>query len=182
MRNRFFRFSLFFLFLKLICDTNDFISIFVTGNRSLSSFANKSEHQVQGVSTRIRRSVHEPYQPCFTHFFLNDRPPSGFRADLTNIRYICQQIPIHEATFYATMFDIEDGIAVYSAYYITPQNANNIGAVPRQGAWREEPGYQRSLNPSISNVTPQLLVFNCHTLLIAETGRISSSINGIHVG
>lgn len=66
-----------------------------------------------------------PNQACYTQFFANGQPPTGLRtANLANMRYICQQVPANQGTyFYATMFDEARGIAVYSAYVL---NANNI--------------------------------------------------------
>ena len=72
-------------------------------------------------------------QPCYTQFFAIGQPPIGLRtANLANMRYICQQVPAHQGTFfYATMFDEGRGIPVYSAYVLDANNINFQG----QGAF-----------------------------------------------
>lgn len=58
---------------------------------------------------RPRRSVvSTTVTDCYKGFFASKKPPSGFRKDHTNIRYICQQVPGNTADyFYSTMFDVD---------------------------------------------------------------------------
>lgn len=52
-------------------------------------------------------------------FFAGDSPPNGLRNPYNKaIKYICQ--PDDEQTFYSTMFDEEQGIAVVAAYSLRP--------------------------------------------------------------
>lgn len=63
-----------------------------------------------------------PLPDCYKRFFVRERPPSGLRAgpdNLQGIRYICQLD--ENRPFYSTMFDEKNGIAVFSAYTLTPR-------------------------------------------------------------
>jgi len=73
-----------------------------------------------------------PNQPCYTQFFVGvvGVPPIGLRAGQVNLRYICQTY--HHQTYYATMFDEQRGIAVFSAYTLTQANVNFH---PNRRAW-----------------------------------------------
>jgi len=73
-----------------------------------------------------------PNQPCYTQFFVGvvGAPPIGLRAGQVNLRYICQTY--HHQTYYATMFDEQRGIAVFSAYTLTQANVNFH---PNRRAW-----------------------------------------------
>lgn len=65
---------------------------------------------------------------CYTQFFVNRLQPTGLRnLNGATIKYICQpskpnQDPLR--TYYATMFDEDYGIAVFSAYELTQQMVN----------------------------------------------------------
>ena len=83
------------------------------------------------------RTLHDPYEPCFTQFFVNGQPPFGLRNNLNPIKYICQQIPGSHRVFYGTLFDGDAGIAVYSAYKLA---ANFDGNGAGQARWHQEPG------------------------------------------
>ncbi len=102
----------------------------------------KPEHESQLV--RLRRSaVFSTIQPCYTPFFVDGKPPSGFRLDHTNIRYICQRVPGNSLlNFYSTMFDLNYGIPIYSAYVVRKEQVGHIGAAQRTGVdlWRQETG------------------------------------------
>ncbi|XP_078372102.1 endonuclease domain-containing 1 protein-like [Oculina patagonica] len=113
------------------------------GDTGLSDDATKKpEHESQLV--RLRRSaVFSTIQPCYTPFFVDGKPPSGFRLDHTNIRYICQRVPGNSLlNFYSTMFDLNYGIPIYSAYVVRKEQVGHIGAVQRTGVdlWRQETG------------------------------------------
>lgn len=93
---------------------------------------------------RPRRSVvSTTVTDCYKGFFASKTPPSGFRKDHTNIRYICQQVPGNTADyFYSTMFDVNYGIPIYSAYVIRPAQANPLRTAKRVDVdnWRQEDG------------------------------------------
>lgn len=38
------------------------------------------------------------------------------------------------------MFDLDYGIPIYSAYYVTKEQAGQFGAVNRTGGWRQDKG------------------------------------------
>ncbi|XP_028396932.1 uncharacterized protein LOC114520799 [Dendronephthya gigantea] len=97
----------------------------------------------------------DPNQPCYKQFFVGNTPPIGLRplptplpANYSIMRYICQQIPTATAsptpvTYYATMFDENYGIAVYSAYYVNKRNMDNLIANKfgrEEQTWRTQPG------------------------------------------
>lgn len=56
---------------------------------------------------------------CYSSSFVDGQPPTGFRKNCINIRYICQTSLRDPAYVYATMFDLDYGIPIYSAYYVT---------------------------------------------------------------
>lgn len=107
----------------------------VSGGGALRNISAQGENQLK----RLRRSVHKPYEPCFRHFFVYNQPPTGFRVNLNEIRYICQQIGGSHDVFYATMFDEHHGIAVYAGYILDRQTINFGQAHGRRG-WSREPG------------------------------------------
>ena len=100
----------------------------------------QSENQL----VRPRRSmVSTTIQSCYKQFFAGKQPPSGFRKKDTDIRYICQQLPDHTVNyFYSTMFDLNYGIPVYSAYVVFQAQASQFRTVKRTGKekWRQEKG------------------------------------------
>ena len=100
--------------------------------------------QDENQLVRPRRSVvSKTIRDCYKPFVAGNQPPSGFRQDHTNIRYICQQAPDDPVTyFYSTMFDLNYGIPVYSAYVVFQAQASQFGKVNRTGRekWRQEPG------------------------------------------
>ncbi|XP_028396967.1 uncharacterized protein LOC114520834 [Dendronephthya gigantea] len=111
-------------------------------------------HQDIHASARsaVTNVFNDPNQPCYKRFFVDNQPPIGLRPTplpaTSQIKYICQQIPTATAsptpvTYYATMFDENHGIAVYSAYYVNKRNmddllANKFGR--KDEAWRTQPG------------------------------------------
>lgn len=81
---------------------------------------------VTGNSRCVVYVLNDPHQSCYTRFFVRGQPPFGLRTGdaLQGIRYICQPPsicgqPDANDNFYATMFDEEWGIAVFSAYSLT---------------------------------------------------------------
>ena len=100
----------------------------------------QSENQL----VRPRRSVvSKTIQSCYKQFVAGKQPPSGFRKKDTDIRYICQQVPgdiVHY--FYSTMFDLNYGIPIYSAYVVFQAQASQFGTVKRtaKDKWRQEKG------------------------------------------
>ena len=98
----------------------------------------QSENQL----VRPRRLVVPTFiQGCYRRFVAGNKPPLGFRQFDTNILYICQQVPGDPMNFfYSTMFDINYGIPVYSAYVVSKEQASQFGTVELTGAWRQEKG------------------------------------------
>ena len=103
---------------------------------------NHNEHQL----IRLRRSeVSETIKTCYKTFFASSQPPSGFRTNHTNIRYICQQVPENPAYFYSTMFDLKYGIPIYSAYVVNKTEASQFGKAKRtDDKWRQEQSGEHS--------------------------------------
>lgn len=98
---------------------------------TLSTENNTKDELNQGL-TGNRRAVQygfgNPNRQCYTQFFVGGQPPTGLRHDvvLQHIRYICQpptQNQQPQQTHYATMFDERFGIALFSAYTLTPATA-----------------------------------------------------------
>ena len=83
-----------------------------------------------------------PNRQCYTQFFVQAQPPVGLRRpDDAYNRYICQpptpnQRTMH--TYYATMFDEDWGIAVFSAY--TLRKAPDLFKGRNPGVWTATPG------------------------------------------
>ena len=104
--------------------------------------------QDENQMVRPRRSLVSPetIPDCYKQFVAGNEPPSGFRKNHTNITYICQQVPDDPTGtfFYSTMFDVDYGIPIYSAYVVSKAQASKIGTVTRQGLggdnWRQEAG------------------------------------------
>ena len=92
---------------------------------------------VSGVhEPRSRRSVVSgAISSCYVNFFINSKPPTGFRRNASNIRYICQSPPKQLVHVYATLFDLDYGIPIYSAYYVTKEQASQFGAACKQDWW-----------------------------------------------
>ncbi|XP_029185574.2 uncharacterized protein LOC114953487 isoform X2 [Acropora millepora] len=102
-----------------------------------------TDAQDENQLVRPRRSVvSKTIRDCYKQFVAGNQPPSGFRQNHTNIRYICQQVPRDPVIYYSTMFDLNYGIPVYSAYVVFQEQASQFGKVNRTGReqWRQEPG------------------------------------------
>lgn len=93
-------------------------------------------------------------QQCYLKFFVKKKPPIGFRpvkpANKLNdpIRYICQPPRIcgqqDDKYFYATMFDEDLGIAVFSAYFLTEEMVDFDNYKPRhEHPWYPTPGIRK---------------------------------------
>ncbi|XP_078356010.1 endonuclease domain-containing 1 protein-like [Oculina patagonica] len=142
--------------------------LYKLGNAGLSDeVAKNPEHKSQLVRPR-RSVVSKTVTPGCENFFLDKAPPIGFRLDHTNIRYICQQLPGDVENFYSTMFDLDYGIPIYSAYLVTKEHADEFGTATRAGItmWREETGIK--LQGSDSKYAGQTTHAKGH-LLPAET-------------
>lgn len=66
-------------------------------------------------------------------------PPSG--------RFICQTVPDYgpKVDFFATLFDDDAGIAIFSAYVVTDGQAQKIGSNKRPlVSWRTNSGEKKS--------------------------------------
>ncbi|KAJ7391995.1 Endonuclease domain containing 1 [Desmophyllum pertusum] len=115
-------------------------NIDIKGDAGLSKVVTE-EIQQENQLARPRRSVVSATIPsCYESFFASSQPPSGFRLNHANIRYICQQVPGNTVNFYSTMFDIDYRIPIYSAYVVKQAQAALIGTVDRIDKWRKETG------------------------------------------
>ena len=113
--------------------------IYQPGNNGRTITIKNNTNEDDNNVTRFRRSVHNPYKPCYRQFFLDGQPPVGLRKNLNHIKYICQQIPLSHEVFYVTMFDEDRGIAVYAAYTLTAQTINFVGGKPAK-VFKQQPG------------------------------------------
>ena len=120
--------------------TGYFVCLYKLGNADVTKDDPQgAKHEGQRVRPR-RSVVSASIQSCYTPFFASATPPTGFRTDHTNIRYICQQIPHNAAFFYSTMFDLNYGIPIYSAYVVSKTQATQFGTAMRPNEWRQEAG------------------------------------------
>ncbi len=94
---------------------------------------------------RHRRTVYANEDNiCYTQFFVQNRPPTGFTLAGGTYKYICQQLNgVTTTTYFATMFDQSAGIPVYSAYVV--RSAQALSFIPGirdqlDQAWRTESG------------------------------------------
>ena len=108
---------------------------------------NKTKEDCNEDATGIRRVVQYVYNnsglQCYTQFFVGGQPPAGLRGPNNgNFRYICQPPAPHPQqvgnTEYATMFDEDDGIAVFAAY--TLAQATVIAHDRHPHPWCRTPG------------------------------------------
>lgn len=98
-----------------------------------------AEYSLKRKLSSYKSLVSGTVSGCYSHFFDNGQPPTGFGKNDVNIRYICQTYG--DPTYlYATMFDLSYGIPIYSAYYVTPKQAGQFGSVKRTGSWHQEKG------------------------------------------
>ena len=140
--------------IALRCKTNNhtlhFICHLDNKGRALST-KNCSEENcrkdVTGNSRCVVYVLNDPHRLCYSQFFVRNQPPNGLRtgnANLQNIRYICQPLSIcgqPNDNFYATMFDEEQGIAVFSAYALTQAMVDfNNYPQRRRHEWYPTPG------------------------------------------
>ena len=112
---------------------------------------NNTKEDCNQDGTRIRRCavyvLDNPYQECYTEFFVDGEALVGLRTghnNLRRIRYICQpptrSDKLFAEYFYATMFDESYGIAVFSAYKLSQANANFPGQQQVNPDWHPTPG------------------------------------------
>lgn len=87
---------------------------------------------------------------CYRQFFVGNTPPIGFKSSTghaNNIRYICQGVcedsryPYASTSCFSTMFDLNYGIPIYSAYVVRLKQARLFGTAKRRRLYfRKEPG------------------------------------------
>lgn len=101
------------------------------------------KQDITGFQRVIEYVYNDPDLECYTQFFVGGQPPTGLRQqDNNNIRYICQPPrPNQQAqdTYYATMFDEDYGIAVFTAYTLTQENTDFPGH-QQDANWCPTPG------------------------------------------
>ncbi|XP_068708886.1 uncharacterized protein [Montipora foliosa] len=95
------------------------------------------------VSTNMTR--------CFRKAFLERDPPRDMLLPSSrNRRYICQRRDTSTGHTYSTLFDIGDGIPVYSGYAIYPYEGTDIGTYTRCSAtWKQTPGISNQGSDSL---------------------------------
>ena len=86
-----------------------------------------------------------PPPECYLKYFLHRCPPQGLLVDHpSSERFICQSVPSSpDADFFATLFDDEAGIAIFSAYTVNYAQAQGMDLYPRQtvsNSWRSNKG------------------------------------------
>lgn len=86
-----------------------------------------------------------PPPECYLKYFLHQSPPQGLLVDHPSAeRYICQSLPSSpDVDFFATLFDEEAGIAMFSAYTVDHAQAQNRRKYIRQNVsnhWRSNKG------------------------------------------
>jgi len=85
----------------------------------------------------------EPGPPeCYLKYFLDKTPPQELLVPETR-RFICQTVPDidPQVDFFATLFDDGAGIAIFSAYVVTYEQAHKIDSNKRpKDGWRTNPG------------------------------------------
>lgn len=107
-------------------------------------FTNDTKHESQ-LSRRLRRSVvsEDENEKCYRQFFVGKQPPIGFESSTgkaNNIRYICQG-DCQWTSCFSTMFDLNYGIPIYSAYVVKADQVPLFGTARRSGMnFRREPG------------------------------------------
>ena len=88
---------------------------------------------------------------CFKQFFLGQYIPQYLEINFNNtpssyLKYICQtRDNIFTVHYYASLFDEQYGVPVYSGYRIGRSHARNIDTIsyrqrPRSSAWQTTPG------------------------------------------
>jgi len=129
------------------------------------------------VSDRVQRAAAHPLPgpppECYLKYFLDKTPPQGLLVPPSG-RFICQTVPDYgpKVDFFATLFDDDAGIAIFSAYVVTDGQAQKIGSnkrplvswrtnsdLPRQGTDKLYSGHgtgpegidKGHLNPSFIN-------------------------------
>ena len=96
-----------------------------------------------------------PPPNCYLKYFLHQSPPQGLLPDHpSSARFICQSVPSSpDADFFATLFDDEVGIAIFSAYTVSYAQAQDLTLYHRSSVsnyWRSYKG--RSNIYSLNNL------------------------------
>ena len=115
-------------------------------------FTNDTKHETADESQQVRdrRSVVKANanDQCYKQFFVGNLPPIGFKSSTNlanNIKYICQKSGFFNTPCFSTMFDLNYGIPIYSAY-VVKKGQVGFGAAPRVGLnFRPEPGERQLL-------------------------------------
>ncbi|XP_078358955.1 uncharacterized protein LOC144643536 isoform X2 [Oculina patagonica] len=101
---------------------------------------NKTAYKSQQAGDRRSVIQATDNRQCYRQFFVGNVPPTGLQSN-NNIRYICQMCGNPLTPCFSTMFNINYGIPLYSAYVVRRGQALNFGAAPRTGLnFRQEPG------------------------------------------
>ena len=92
-----------------------------------------------------------PPPECYLKYFLDKIPPQGLLVPVSP-HLICQTVPDYEdpkKDFFATLFDKDAGIAIFTAYLVTKEQAKGIGDHKREELknlnWRITPGVLTTL-------------------------------------
>lgn len=116
-----------------------------------------------------RRSVTSPDQgpppECYLKYFLHQSPPQGLLIEHPSAeRFICQSVPdSRDSDFFATLFDDEAGIAIFSAYTVNYAQAQNMGHFPRESVSNSWRTYKGELNECPFDAS--IVVFSFHKQL-----------------
>ena len=86
-----------------------------------------------------------PPPECYLKYFLNQSPPQRPLVDQpSSERFICQSIPsTPDEDYFATLFDDEAGIAIFSAYTVNFAQAQDMDLYRRKEVsnyWRHYKG------------------------------------------
>ncbi len=106
---------------------------------------NKTAYKSQQAGDRRSVIQATDNRQCYRQFFVGNVPPTGLQSN-NNIRYICQMCGNPLTPCFSTMFNINYGIPLYSAYVVRRGQALNFGAAPRTGLnFRQEPGERQHI-------------------------------------
>ena len=95
-------------------------------------------HKVENAEDRSK--VREGGKKCLKMFALEGRPPI-FGSNLNTLA-VCQRQQQNQVPQYATLYDIQRRMPLYSIYRLLPLEVNQIGSFPRPTAniWFQNPG------------------------------------------
>lgn len=132
---------------KWLQRTFHFISQLGKNGRTLglkNSTKKDSKHRAT-VYRGVQNVFNDPDVGRYTQFFVGDKPPTGLRdpnnpydPNNVKIKYICQ--PNNQQTFYGTMFDPDQGIAVFAAYRDLGPGDVTFQSKLKRVSWKRTPG------------------------------------------